>query len=65
MLLEGEAGAGTEGPGGSATVDASPGPVSAEEGRVPRAARGPAQPSDEERRRRECARLPFRSWRAL
>eukprot|EP00969_Alexandrium_andersonii_P206862 9138732-Alexandrium_andersonii.AAC.1 len=39
--------------------------MSAEQGRVPRAARDPAQPSDEERRRRECTHLPFRSWRAL
>eukprot|EP00969_Alexandrium_andersonii_P348467 15408419-Alexandrium_andersonii.AAC.1 len=28
-----------------------------------RAARGPAEPSDEERQRRECAHVPFRSWR--
>eukprot|EP00969_Alexandrium_andersonii_P277941 12286059-Alexandrium_andersonii.AAC.1 len=33
------------------------------EGRGPRVARGPAAPSDEERKRRECTRVPFRSWR--
>eukprot|EP00969_Alexandrium_andersonii_P246747 10904623-Alexandrium_andersonii.AAC.1 len=38
--------------------------MSAEEGRVLRAARDPAQPADEERRRRACTCLPFRYWRA-
>eukprot|EP00969_Alexandrium_andersonii_P095068 4199364-Alexandrium_andersonii.AAC.1 len=38
--------------------------MGAEEGRALRAARDPAQPSDDERRRRECARPPFRLWRA-
>eukprot|EP00969_Alexandrium_andersonii_P096984 4281436-Alexandrium_andersonii.AAC.1 len=32
------------------------------EGREPRVARGPAAPSDEERKRHECTRVPFRSW---
>eukprot|EP00969_Alexandrium_andersonii_P000345 15427-Alexandrium_andersonii.AAC.1 len=32
------------------------------EGRGPRMARGPAAPSDEERKRRKCTRVPFRSW---
>eukprot|EP00969_Alexandrium_andersonii_P329844 14576377-Alexandrium_andersonii.AAC.1 len=36
--------------------------MGAEEGRALRAARGPAQPSDEERRRLGCLHLPFRSW---
>eukprot|EP00969_Alexandrium_andersonii_P187313 8276194-Alexandrium_andersonii.AAC.1 len=63
MPLEGETGdPGAVGPGGSATVGASPDPVGVEEGRAPPAARGPAQPSDDERRRDERARLPFRSW---
>eukprot|EP00969_Alexandrium_andersonii_P362959 15460870-Alexandrium_andersonii.AAC.1 len=35
----------------------------APESRQTRAARGPTEPSDEERRRRECTRVPFRSWR--
>eukprot|EP00969_Alexandrium_andersonii_P164041 7250128-Alexandrium_andersonii.AAC.1 len=64
MPLEGEAGeAGADRPGGSATVD-GPNPMSAEEGRALRVPRDPAQPSDEERRRQECTRLPFRSRRA-
>eukprot|EP00969_Alexandrium_andersonii_P104991 4632641-Alexandrium_andersonii.AAC.1 len=33
------------------------------EGREPRAARGPAAPSDEERKQRECTRVPSWSWR--
>ena len=33
-----------------------------EEARVPRAARDPGEPSDEERRRHECTHLPYRSW---
>eukprot|EP00969_Alexandrium_andersonii_P184910 8169308-Alexandrium_andersonii.AAC.1 len=62
MPLEGQAGeAGAGGPGGSASADASPDPVGAEAGRALRAARGQAQPSDERRRRRESAHLPFRS----
>eukprot|EP00969_Alexandrium_andersonii_P149859 6626921-Alexandrium_andersonii.AAC.1 len=32
--------------------------LGADEGRALRAARGPAQPSDEEQRRHECARFP-------
>eukprot|EP00969_Alexandrium_andersonii_P225427 9955711-Alexandrium_andersonii.AAC.1 len=63
MPLEGGEGeTGADGPGGSVSADASPDPLGTEEGRALRAARGPAQPSDEERRRRGCANLPFRSW---
>eukprot|EP00969_Alexandrium_andersonii_P279350 12347973-Alexandrium_andersonii.AAC.1 len=31
-------------------------------GRGPRVARNPAAPSDEERKRHECTRVPFRPW---
>eukprot|EP00969_Alexandrium_andersonii_P176901 7822100-Alexandrium_andersonii.AAC.1 len=36
--------------------------MGAEECQALRAARDPAQPSDDERRRQECTHLPFRSW---
>eukprot|EP00969_Alexandrium_andersonii_P258436 11426570-Alexandrium_andersonii.AAC.1 len=63
MPLEGGEGeAGADGPGGPVSADATPDPLGTEEGRALRVARDPAQPSDEERRRRERARLPFRSW---
>ena len=53
-----------------AEAAAADGPASAEEGleaepeeaRVPRAARDPGEPSDEERQRHECTHLPYRSW---
>eukprot|EP00969_Alexandrium_andersonii_P160977 7114197-Alexandrium_andersonii.AAC.1 len=55
---------GAGGPGESESSDVEPGPVEAEEGRELRVAHGPAAPSDEERKRRDCTRVPFRSCRA-
>eukprot|EP00969_Alexandrium_andersonii_P085163 3755544-Alexandrium_andersonii.AAC.1 len=53
---------GRGGPGGSESSDAGLGSDPVEEGRGPRVARDPAAPSDEERKRRECTHVPFRSW---
>eukprot|EP00969_Alexandrium_andersonii_P071710 3166144-Alexandrium_andersonii.AAC.1 len=56
-----------EGPGdsgGPESSDAGPGFEEVEEGRELKVVRDPAAPTDEERKRHECAHVPFRSWRA-
>eukprot|EP00969_Alexandrium_andersonii_P328781 14527831-Alexandrium_andersonii.AAC.1 len=52
---------GAGGPGEPQSSGVDPGPFEAGEGCELRVARDPAAPSDEERKRHECARVPFRS----